>query len=266
MKGTIRQAISAIALKLLCIHIDIAYAFKSPDWGTLGEATNLQDEQCSDDVVLDRNNNKWWEDLDANNYTSVDIAIIGAGHAGLSTAIGLFRNISRSLCCDDSYSSTGGESAEVLQQVPSIRIYERDPKLRKSSQGMLSIGSNGNIYLARIHPDLPNLVSDAGCPFKKTIIVSVGDNNDGSETLLKETDVVPDSTLIRWHALRSVLADVLQDVLSESIDNNDILFEDVLETDHSLKTYKEVKGNLCGEEEDDNDSGGVFSSLKMETL
>jgi 2-polyprenyl-6-methoxyphenol hydroxylase-like FAD-dependent oxidoreductase len=236
----------------------------SPEWGTLG----VEQQQDEKHILLEASNyeegNKWWEGLDDHpdnnnnrkNYTCVDIAIIGAGHAGLATAIGLSR-------------STDLASSSSCK----IRIYERDPKLRESSSGMLSIWPCGKTFLERIHPDLPNLVSKDGCSFEKAIISSVVNNdndndNNGIETIIKKNDMskmYPGSTLIRWHALRSILANVLNDVITKrssssssfetNVDDVDD-FEDMLVTDHSLLSYKEVVGT--NDDDDDDDGGGVF--------
>ena len=241
-----------------CIQIvnalrDTASVF--PEWGTLGvEQQDLL--ECSND----EEGNEWWEGLDDHpdnnnsrkNYTCVDIAIIGAGHAGLVTAIGLSR------------------STDIASSSCKIRIYERDPKLRESSSGMLSIWPCGKTFLERIHPDLPNLVSKGGCSYEKGFVSVVhnGSNNNGIETIIREIDMnkaYPDTTLIRWHALRSILANVLNDVLkkrsssSSSFENNadDVdVIEDMLVTDHSLLSYKEMIGT--NDDDDDDDDGGVF--------
>jgi hypothetical protein len=136
---------------------------------------------------------------------------------------------------------------------------------------MLSIWPCGKTFLERIHPDLPNLVSKDGCSCEKaiSIVVNNDNNNNGIETIIRETNVskvYPGSTLIRWHALRSILANVLNDVLtkrssrSSSFENNvdDVDdFEDMLVTDHSLLSYKEMIGT-----NDDDDDGGVFLLFK----
>jgi 2-polyprenyl-6-methoxyphenol hydroxylase-like FAD-dependent oxidoreductase len=214
-------------------------------WGTLDEAANAI-VQARRIQSLDRSNNgkEWWEDLEEKDYSSVDIAIIGAGHAGLATAIGLSRNL---------------HGSETTLTPCKIRIYERDDILRKTSQGMLSIWPNGQTYLSQIHPDLPDLVAQLGCPLRKTIICSVSvdksssgrnstsgeedsfETKKGCENVVKESDGIPGLTLIRWHALRSAFEQVLQYTLSENSGISDSI-DDMLITGHSLVTYQESDG------------------------
>jgi len=189
----------------------------SPDWGTLESSTISSSTSCEETHLYA---NKNWEEVE--DYTSVDIAIIGAGPAGLATAIGL----SRSLPADSAVK---------------IRIYERAPEIRKASQGMLSLWPNGISSLARIHPDLPRLMKSEGCPMERTVIASI-DGATGSESIILDTgsenisrgiNDMPFATLIRWQAMHAVLAKLL-------LDDND--GEAMVVTGHSLLTYKEVEG------------------------
>jgi len=135
----------------------------------------------------------------------VDVAIIGAGPAGLATAIGLLRRL------DDNVK---------------IRIYERATELRSSSQGMLSLFPNGMTSLGKIHTDLPRLVTNAGCPFETKILVTIDKDGGITERIDQPSKPEPGTILIRWHALQMVLAGLVPD--------------GILTTGHSLGTFKET--------------------------
>jgi len=192
-------------------------SYQIPEWGTLG-STESTDERRKE-YLLNLDKQKWWE---TTIFDTVDIAIIGAGHAGLSAAIGLVRE---------------------LPLKYKIRIYERDSELRTTSQGMLSIWSNGRQYLSMIHPDLPKLLSQEGCVLERSIKAEV--NLDGVETITRDGPGIPGVTLIRWHALRTILSKVLDRVLVQRLkdSNGSTDAENILFCGHSLLAYKEVKVN-----------------------
>jgi len=179
-------------------------AAREPQWGTLKEAplhASRTDTKTECDI---RHAEKWWE---GDIHSSVDIAIIGAGHAGIATAIGLLTSVDRSC---------------------RIQIYERDPILRNNSQGMLCLWSNGMHYLGQIHPDLTQLVMDAGCPLEQTVSLEV--DVSGETKILGAIKPAKGATLIRWHSLRSVLHRVLK---KEEQGDTTIV------TNHALISYKE---------------------------
>lgn len=138
----------------------------------------------------------------------VDIAIIGAGPAGLAACIGLIQSLP--------------ESSEQK-----IRIYERAKELRTSSQGMISLWGNGMSYLAKLHPELPKRVTNLGSPLKGSINIKIRDKSDITTT---SRTWESGSVLIRWHALQTALAEMVP--------------EEMIQMDHSLVTYEETEESV----------------------
>lgn len=160
-------------------------------------------------------NHRWTTipDQDKSWNEEVDIAIVGGGLAGLAAAIGLTRNLPES----------------------KIRVYERSPKLRSISQGMLAVHPYGLAALESLHPQLPQKVEAMGCPLKVCRLVSIRrdgvpqentNENYGEET---RQNYGRYTVLITWHHLQSVLANML--------DNPN----DIIRTDHSLVSFTEEK-------------------------
>ena len=123
---------------------------------------------------------------------TVEIAIIGGGLAGLALAVGLSR-----------------------AKIP-FRLYEKAPKLRTFSQGMLVVEVNGLKALQSIHPDLPDKVLESGALMKSIHSIAIDDsgiattregNGIDEERRLKYDGLAP--VLIRWSALQNVLASFL---------------------------------------------------------
>jgi 2-polyprenyl-6-methoxyphenol hydroxylase-like FAD-dependent oxidoreductase len=176
------------------------------EWGTATTSTAAADD-CTN-----------WEDYvkgsPAEDETTavVDIAIIGAGPAGLAAAIGLTRS---------------------LPDGVKIRLYERAETLRNSSQGMVSLWPNGMNYLRRLHPELPELVTEAGCPFENQIFVKIDQDQVVTTKHNEPKPPEPGTVLIRWHALQIVLANLLPK------DGDHLLM-----TGHSLMTYKELEDSV----------------------
>lgn len=212
----------------------------TPEWGTLGPTTTTTTTTTSSsaDDWENKENHQGVCDVD----DEVDIAIIGAGPAGLATAIGLLR----------SFKSPQRQESQATNL--KIRIYERSPELRTESQGMLSLWSCGMAFLSRIHPDLPQVVQEAGCPLETSTRIKVvktskddgttGGGNDGDENYITKNEKVevkaePGTTLIRWHSLCVVLANLLSDMLRRERNESE---ETILIGSHSLVTYKEIKG------------------------
>lgn len=157
------------------------------------------DESCNGAVVPDE---------------QVDIAILGGGQVGLAVAIGLTRR------CLPEFK---------------IRVYERAPKLRTVSQGILSISPNGLTALENLHPQLPEKVEAMGCfrrALRKIDIREDGVTED--KTIENYGEDIRDKygrykVAITWHNLQHVLANIL--------DNPN----EIIRTNHSLVSFTEEK-------------------------
>lgn len=207
MTMTPKERLLPLLVMLLVVnvfHLTDASSGAPQQWGTLKESSPSSPNTKTECAL--QNVEKWWE---GDVHSSVDVAIIGAGHAGIATAIGLLTSIDKPC---------------------RIQIYERDPILRNTSQGMLSLWSNGMHYLSQIHPDLTQLVQDEGCSFENIVSAEV---DESGETQILGTRKAPRGvTFIRWHALRSVLQQVLKQEEKQK--------ESTILTSHALISYKEL--------------------------
>ncbi|KAL3907568.1 MAG: hypothetical protein SGARI_003475, partial [Bacillariaceae sp.] len=120
----------------------------------------------------------------------VEVAIIGGGLAGLAVAIGLMRT-----------------------DIP-CRIYERAPGLRSNSQGILAIQPNGMKALETIHPDLPDMIVEAGCERKQLVVTTIHVNGtieentrETGEEVLKKFGRL--KVGLTWHKMQQLLASLL---------------------------------------------------------
>jgi len=121
----------------------------------------------------------------------VDVAIVGGGLAGLLMAIGINNH------CNDSSNKFR------------CKIYERAPKLRSISQGMLGTHTNGMFALKHIHPELPALVKKVGCARLKTILTEI-DANGKITSSSKEQEISAETRyLVTWHKMQQTLASLL---------------------------------------------------------
>jgi hypothetical protein len=125
---------------------------------------------------------------------SVEIAIIGGGLIGLAVAIGLVER--------------------KLVDVKRIKVYERAPQLRSSSQGILALQPNCMSALDSIHPGIAGKVQETGCErhyFRKTTIDAEGVTSDkktntGDEFLSKYGRR---KVGISWHNMQRILTSML---------------------------------------------------------
>ena len=174
----ISVALSTVGLNMSSERANMRVQDEDTEWGRAIDQRKIP-QPCQDDSSM-----KIDEDI--------DIAIIGGGIVGLAVAIGL---------------SNAGVACKV---------YERAPRLRSESQGMLSLWSNGMAALESIHPDIPDLVSRAGCELRTrshTIINAqangkVEENTkDTSDDSFEKYGRFP--VLITWHNLQQMLASLL---------------------------------------------------------
>jgi len=121
----------------------------------------------------------------------VDISIVGGGLVGLSLAIGLTRAGIR------------------------CKVYERAPRLRSVSQGILAVKPLGMQALEAIHPDIPARVAEVGCERLCSVLTKV-DADGNTEDVVDEHVGREDEAKygrkrvgITWHNMQQVLASLL---------------------------------------------------------
>lgn len=137
----------------------------------------------------------------------IDIAIVGGGLVGLSLAIGLTR-------------------AGI-----SCKVYERAPKLRSVSQGILAVKPIGMKALQEIHPDIPAKVAKVGCERLCSVFTKVdadGNTEDSVDHHLGRADEAKyggKRVGITWHNMQQVLASLLP--------------PNVVQTDRGLSSFAE---------------------------
>ena len=130
----------------------------------------------------------------------IDIAIVGGGLTGLSLAIGLTR-------------------AGI-----SCKVYERAPKLRSVSQGMIAIKPIGMQALETIHPDIPARVAQVGYDIQSGVISKV-DEDGNTEDAVTVRDQERKLVGVTWHNMQQALASLLP--------------SGVVRTGHSLLSFTE---------------------------
>jgi salicylate hydroxylase len=152
---------------------------------------------------------------------SVEIAIIGGGLVGLAVAIGLVEKL-------------GGDIR--------IKVYERAPQLRSSSQGMFALRPNGMTALDAIHPNLMEKVRETGSEMSniwKTVIDAEGVATD---TKMNAGDASVSkygrqSVGIAWHNMQRILASLLPN-------NNNNDEHAIIKTNHSLQSFHEEEDSV----------------------
>ncbi|KAL7568139.1 hypothetical protein ACA910_019532 [Epithemia clementina (nom. ined.)] len=163
----------------------------------------------------------------------VDIAIVGGGLVGLAVAVGL--------------TTQQQQQQQDDKNLLVVRVYERAPELRSVSQGILCIQPNGMRALEYLHPDLPKLIAQAGCPRQVLVHSQTKLAEDGSiqveEKVLKQNSDQEDLQKygrikygITWHKTQQVLASLLR---SLSLDPSMII-----RTGHALDHYVEFEDSV----------------------
>jgi len=141
-----------------------------------------------------------------------EIAIVGGGLVGLATAIGLSK---RGIPC---------------------KVYERAPKLRSVSQGMLMVQPNGIQALKYLDPAILSSIQQVGSEHKLRIFSKIDSNGTvtDTETSVEEEDRTKYGhlrILITWQKMQQALASLLMAApdelivtgysLSHFLENND---------------------------------------------
>ena len=150
----------------------------------------------------------------------VEIAVIGGGLIGLAVAIGLQRH---GIDCT---------------------VFERAPRLRSVSQGILGLHSNGIRALELIHQDIVPLLRQRGCE-RKTLLLTTVENGIVSKEekhVDTDTDSRPGglSVGITWHKMQQLLASLLPRN-DGSADHSDAQLpnSNIVKTGHSLASFVE---------------------------
>ncbi|CAB9530157.1 Zeaxanthin epoxidase, chloroplastic [Seminavis robusta] len=123
---------------------------------------------------------------------AVEVAIIGGGLAGLAMAIGLTR-----------------------ANIP-CKVFERAPQLRSNSQGILALQPNGMRALENIHPDLPDMIVQAGCEREELVITTIQADGSQQDTIKKTGLEIMQKygrkkVGLTWHKMQQLLASLLPD-------------------------------------------------------
>ena len=177
------------------------------------------------------------------------IAICGGGLAGLAVALGLER---RGISC---------------------RVYERAPRLRSLSQGMLAIQPNGLQSLQTIHPDLPARVATAGCELRQVIARTIDSTglSDKEDEIVRTREGVNEESiakygasavLIQWHELQKTIASLLPK------------HKNIVMTGRSLSKFEEFEDHVVAYFEDGSKvkcqallgCDGIFSKARQQIL
>jgi salicylate hydroxylase len=152
---------------------------------------------------------------------SVEIAIIGGGLVGLAVAIGL---------------------VEKLGENVVIKVYERAPQLRSSSQGILCLQPNGMAALDAIHPNIMKKARETGCERHHLRITTIDADGVTTDTKTKTGEAFlskygRQKVGISWHNMQRILASLLPNT-------NNKHGHAIIKTNHSLQSFREEEDSV----------------------